>query len=105
MSFCAADYTSLCEQPGGSGNIKNEVGAAEVGSSFLLLSTYVGSNRYMQRNMHHIISTSRTVSYPDSLLTLMGNPLWPEIKISVLPGQSVTDRPLYCSPCVLYLDT
>lgn len=45
----------------------------------------------MRKNMDDTIAISNKVGYPDIFLTTTCNPQWPEIKNTLLPGQSVVD--------------
>ncbi len=47
----------------------------------------------MRQKMHDIIATSKKMGHPDIFLTLTCNPNWPEIRRSLLAGQSLQDRP------------
>ncbi len=51
----------------------------------------------MRQKMHEIIATSNKMGHPDIFLTMTCNPNWPEIRTSLLPGQSSQDRPNLCA--------
>ena len=51
----------------------------------------------MRQKMHDIIATSNKLGHPDIFLTMTCNPNWPEIRRSLLPGQSAQDRPDMCA--------
>lgn len=93
ISLRAADYSSLCKQPTDPGSNENEVDTERAGPLFILLSIYVGGDRFMRQNMHGIISVSNKIVYPDILLTMTYTPQWHEIKISLLPGQNFINPP------------
>lgn len=57
-----------------------------------LSSTYVSDDRYVQQNLHNIVSISGMVVYSNNFLTLSCNPQRPDTKNSWLLRQSVIGR-------------
>ncbi len=51
----------------------------------------------MRQKMRDIIATSIKMGHPDIFLTMTCNPNWPEIRRSLLSGQSPQDRPDLCA--------
>ncbi len=51
----------------------------------------------MRQKMHDIIATSNKLGHPDIFLTMTCNPNWPEIRRSLLPSQTLKDRPHLCA--------
>lgn len=85
----AADDKSICEQQEDPGSAENEVDAVRAGRFFILLTIYVGCDRYMRHSMYIITCISNNVRYPDILLTTTCNSQWRELKDTLLPEQSV----------------
>ncbi len=97
QSLRAENYTALRELLGDSGGPNDESEAVRSGRLVVLPSTYIGGERYMRQKMHDIIATSNKMGHPDIFLTMTCNPNWPEIRRSLLPGQSSQDRPDLCA--------
>ena len=69
----------------------------QVGKIFILLSTFVGSPRYMMQNYQDAMVIVRMKGKPDLLITMTCNPNWREIRDNLLPGQRASDRPDICA--------
>ncbi|CDF40383.1 ATP dependant DNA helcase [Chondrus crispus] len=93
----AADYTSLRDSLGDSGRAEDEADAVRAGRLFILLSTYIGGDRYMRQQMHDIIAISNQIGHPDIFLTMTCSPSWPEITRALLPNQTPQNRPDLCA--------
>ena len=64
-----------------------------LGHKLILLSSHVGSPRFMTQLFQNAMTICRHFHKPDLFLTMTANPKWPEIIHSLFPGQTATDRP------------
>ncbi|XP_028092146.1 uncharacterized protein LOC114292392 [Camellia sinensis] len=61
-----------------------------VGRRTILPSSFVGSTRDMYQRYQDAMALIQKYGKPDLFLTMTCNPNWPEIKVELLPGYSVT---------------
>lgn len=64
----------------------------QIGKLFILPSTLPGSPRSQMQHYMDSMTIVKELGKPDLFITMTCNPNWPEIKESVFPGQSPTDR-------------
>ena len=64
-----------------------------LGHKLILLSSHVGSPRFMTQLFQDTMAICRHFHKPDLFLTMTANPKWPEILYSLFPGQTATDCP------------
>lgn len=69
--------------------------AAEVGTRFILPSSFTGGPRNMNQHYQDAMAVCRAMGFPDLLLTFTCNPSWSEIQqeVSRIPNQRTEDRP------------
>ncbi|CAB4416166.1 unnamed protein product [Rhizophagus irregularis] len=66
---------------------------ANVGQRIILPSTFTGGPRQMHKLYQNGMAIVRAVGKPDLFITVTCNPNWPEIKETLLSGQTAHDRP------------
>lgn len=71
----------------------NATNAGQLGSRFILPSSYIGGSRHMFQLYQDSLALARFFGPPDLFLTFTANPNWPEIQEALLPGQTASDRP------------
>lgn len=67
----------------------------QIGSLYILPSSFVGGMRYMRQAYQDAMAMVRTFGKPDLFITFTANPSWPEI-VRELNGQPYTSRPDIC---------
>ncbi|KAG5562074.1 hypothetical protein RHGRI_004950 [Rhododendron griersonianum] len=69
--------------------------ASEVGTRFILPSSFTGGPRNMNQHYQDAMAVCRAMGFPDLLLTFTCNPSWSEIQqeVSCIPNQRTEDRP------------
>ncbi len=97
QSLRAENYTALRELLGDSGGPNDESEAVRSGRLVVLPSTHIGRERYMRQKMYDIIVTSNKMRHQDIFLTMTCNANRPEIRRSLLLGQSPQDLPNLCA--------
>ena len=70
-----------------------DVDWSQLGTRFILPSTFSGSTRHMQQLCQDALAINRYYGSGDLFITMTANPAWPEIKDNLFPGQSPSDRP------------
>jgi Helitron helicase-like domain at N-terminus len=70
-----------------------DVNSDELGKCFILPSSFVGSTRNMQQHCQDALAINRYFGGGDLFITMTANPTWPEIKATLLHGQTTSDRP------------
>ena len=64
-----------------------------VGQRIILPSSFTGGPRQMHKLYQDGMAIVRVFGKPDLFITVTCNPNWPEIKETLLPGQTAQDRP------------
>ncbi|XP_046868549.1 uncharacterized protein LOC124461006 [Drosophila willistoni] len=72
--------------------IASNADTAEIGSSVILPSSYIGSPRHMQEYIQDAMTFVREYGPPCFFITFTCNPKWQEITSLLLPGQSAIHR-------------
>ena len=67
--------------------------AANLGTPYILPSSFVASPRYMQQCYQDAMAVVRHHGKPDLFVTITCNPKWPEIQDQLKPGEAPADRP------------
>ena len=70
-----------------------DVNFAHVGKRVILLSSYVGGDRFMQKLYQDSIAIVRHFGKPSRFITFTANPKWEEIEHELLPQQTAADWP------------
>lgn len=65
----------------------------QLGTRFILPSSYIGGPRHMQQRFQDAMAIARYFRKVDIFMTVTANPKWEEITRELLPGQSSFDRP------------
>ena len=65
----------------------------ELGTRFILPSSFSGGTRNMQQHCQDAYAINRYFGGGDLFITMTANSGWPEVKAALLPGQSPNDRP------------
>ena len=65
----------------------------DLGKKFILPATFQGGTCDMMENLQNSLAISSKYGPPDLFITATANPNWPEITNTLLPGQTVQDRP------------
>ena len=65
----------------------------DLGQRLILPSSFSGSSRNMIQHCQDALAINRYFHGADLFLTMTADPNWPEIKESLLPGQTSADRP------------
>lgn len=73
--------------------IRQDADPAQLGRRFVLPSSFVGSDRFMQQMFQDSMAIVRHFGKPDLFITFTANPRWPEIVNNLYTGQQATDRP------------
>ena len=71
----------------------DHVNGERTGSIHILPGSYAGSPRALQQSYQDAMSIVRAYGRPDLFVTFTCNPRWPEITLSLHPGQTASDRP------------
>ena len=66
--------------------------SADIGQRIILPSSFSGSARNMIQNCQDALAINRHFG-PDLFMTVTANPNWPEVKESLGPGETPSDRP------------
>ena len=74
------------------GNVDGTTDINDIGTAYILPSTYIGSPRHMQEYIQDAMTFVRAYGRPDLFVTFTCNPNWDEIKILLLPGQTSIHR-------------
>ena len=67
--------------------------SADIGQHIILPSSFSGSTRNMIQNCQDALAINRHFGGPDLFMTVTANPNWPEVKESLGPGETPSDRP------------
>ena len=67
--------------------------SADIGQRIILPSSFSGSTRNMIQNCQDALAINRHFGGPDLFMTVTANPNWPEVKESLGPGETPSDRP------------
>ena len=67
--------------------------SADIGQRIILPSSFSGSTRNMIQNCQDALAINRHCGGPDIFMTITANPNWPEVKESLGPGKTPSDRP------------
>jgi hypothetical protein len=65
----------------------------ELGTRFILPSSFTGSTCNMQQHLQDAFAINRYYGGGDLFITMTANPAWPEITSALLKGQVPSDRP------------
>ncbi|KAG3091377.1 hypothetical protein PI124_g16816 [Phytophthora idaei] len=65
----------------------------DTGTHIILSSSFPGGARYMRQQCYDSMVIVRQFGKPDLFITVTTNPKSPEIRDSLLPGQTASDRP------------
>ena len=65
----------------------------QVGTRFILPSSFSGSTRHMQQLCQDALAINRYYGGGDLFITMTANSGWPEIKAALFPGQTASDHP------------
>ena len=84
----AALYSGL-EDTLGHGEI--DVDLHNIGHQIVLPSSYIGGPRYMNQQFQDTIALAQYYYGFNLFITFTMNPLWPEIKAELLPGQTAAN--------------
>ncbi|XP_055924693.1 uncharacterized protein LOC129956776 [Argiope bruennichi] len=74
------------------GNIDGNLNPNDIGNTFVLPSSYIGSPRNMQEYIQDAMTYVRHYGRPDLFITFTCNPNWKEIQTLLLPGQQTIHR-------------
>jgi hypothetical protein len=74
------------------GNIDKKLDTNDIGTAFILPSSYIGGPRHMQEYIQDAMIYVRHYGRPDLFITFTCNPNWEEIQTSLLPGQQPIHR-------------
>ena len=66
---------------------------SQVGTRFILPSSFSGSTRHMQQLCQDALAINRYYGGGDLFITMTANPGWPEVVSALFPGQHASDRP------------
>jgi hypothetical protein len=66
----------------------------QLSKRFILLSTFTRSTRCMQQHLQDALAINCFYGGGDLFVTMTANPSWPEIKNTLFPGQTASDRPI-----------
>ena len=66
---------------------------SQVGTRFILPSSFSGSTRHMQQLCQDALAINRYYGGGDLFITMTANPGWPEVESALFPGQHASDRP------------
>jgi hypothetical protein len=86
--ICADVYNGLTDTL-----IRKDVSPANLGRRFVLLSSFMGRDRFMQQLFQDSMAIVRYFGKPTFFITFTANPRWPEITRKLLPSQQPTDQP------------
>jgi len=67
--------------------IREDVNISDLGRRFILPSSFIGSDRFMQQLFQDSIAIIRYFGKPSFFVTFTANPHWPEITDNLLRGQ------------------
>ena len=65
----------------------------QLGSRFILPSSFSGSTRHMQQLLQDALAINRYYGGGDLFITMTANSAWPEVQSALLHGQTANDRP------------
>jgi hypothetical protein len=65
----------------------------ELGTRFILPSSFTGSTRNMQQHCQDALAINRYFGGGDLFITMTANPTWPEVQSALFLGQTASDRP------------
>ena len=68
--------------------IDNVDSTNDIGTAYILPSSYIGNLRHMQEYIPATMTYVRAYGLPDLFITFTGNPNWDEIKNLLLSGQN-----------------
>lgn len=74
------------------GNVDGNLNINNIGSAFILPSSYIGSPRHMQEYIQDAMTYVRHYRRPDLFITFTSNPKWEEIQNLLLRGQQPMHR-------------
>jgi hypothetical protein len=64
----------------------------DIGMPTVLPSSFISSPRHMGQLFHDSMAVIRVHSQPDLFITMICNPLWPEIRDALLSDQTMQDQ-------------
>ena len=91
--LCSEEYTNLRDAIIGSVDTTNDIN--NIGTAFILPSSYIGSPRHMQEYIQDAMTYSRTCGRPDLLSHLSVIQTWDEIKNLLLFRSNMDASPCY----------
>lgn len=74
------------------GNVGGITNVNDIGTSYILPSSYIGSPRHMQEYIQDAMTFVHAYVRSDLFITCTCNPKWNETKIVFLPGQTAIDQ-------------
>ncbi|XP_026475763.1 uncharacterized protein LOC113380958 [Ctenocephalides felis] len=86
----AEEYIHLRDAVLGNVDAMNDI--SQIGTAYILPSSYIGSPRHMQEYIQDAMAYVRAYGRPDLFITFTYNPKWDEIKKLLMPGQTTMDR-------------
>lgn len=86
----AEEYIHLRDAVIGNVDATNDIN--NIGSAYILPSSYIGSPRHMQEYIQDAMTYVRAYGRPDLFITFTCNPNWDEIQSLLLPGQTSMHR-------------